>query len=127
KQIVQPEVFDLREVIRDMHRLLLRLIGDDIDLQAELAGDAAPISADRGQIEQVVMNLAINASDAMPAGGRLTIDVRTLVLRNPLNSGTGMVAPGNYVLLTVTDTGCGMDASTLVQIFEPFFTTKGEE
>jgi signal transduction histidine kinase len=123
KQVMQTTVFDLNTVITETEKLLQRLIGEDIELVSLLDPALAPIEADPGQLEQVIMNLAVNARDAMPAGGRLTIQT-TNVERNAedrLDS-----EPGPYVLLAVHDTGIGIAPETIPQIFEPFFTTKEE-
>ncbi|HJQ27149.1 MAG TPA: ATP-binding protein [Blastocatellia bacterium] len=120
KQVIQPKVLDLNAVIADLQKMLGRLIGEHIELVAQPDARLGRIKADPGQIEQVVMNLAINARDAMPQGGRLTISTSNLRLTE---AGPNTL-PGDYVVLTVSDTGCGMDRETLSHIFEPFFTTK---
>jgi PAS domain S-box-containing protein len=120
KQVIQPKVVDLNAVIDDVQNLLGRLIGEDIELIAQLDTELGRIKADPGQIEQVVMNLAINARDAMPTGGTLTITTGNVTLVE----GGPHTPAGDYCLLAVSDTGCGMDRQTLSHIFEPFFTTK---
>jgi PAS domain S-box-containing protein len=120
KQVIQPKVIDLNAVIADVQNLLGRLIGEDIDLIAQADGELGRIKADPGQIEQVVINLAINARDAMPGGGTLSIETRNFSLTK---DGADLPA-GDYCMLAVSDTGCGMDRQTLSHIFEPFFTTK---
>jgi len=120
KQVIQPKVVDLNAIIADVQNLLGRLIGEDIELIAQPDTELGRVKVDPGQIEQVVMNLAINARDAMPAGGKITITTSNVTLAK-----TGPNRPaGDYCMLTVSDTGCGMDRQTLSHIFEPFFTTK---
>lgn len=126
KQIVQPVVVDLAALVTDIQPLLGRLLGEDIELLVSVDASAAPrIKVDPGQIEQVVMNLAVNARDAMPTGGRLTLALRETRMDAAMAATLGGVKPGDYVTLTVTDTGIGMDAATQERVFEPFFTTKG--
>ena len=124
KQVFQPVVIDFNEIVRDSEEMLRRLIGEDVEIVTRLDPEAGWVKVDPIQIEQVVMNLAVNARDAMPKGGRLTLETAPVEL-NPafIRSHPGL-APGPHVMLTVTDTGCGMDAETLSHIFEPFFTTK---
>ncbi|HTZ84968.1 MAG TPA: ATP-binding protein [Candidatus Acidoferrales bacterium] len=125
KQVIQPTILDLNSVVSDTDKMLRRLIGEDIEMTVALAGDLGRIKADRSQIEQVLMNLAVNARDAMPQGGRLAIETtnarldKTAIAQHPGGK------PGDYVALSVSDTGCGMDKETQAHIFEPFFTTKG--
>ena len=120
KQVLQPRLIDLNWVVVGMRELLRRLIGESILLDTVLGSGLGRIKADPNQVEQVIMNLAVNARDAMPTGGRLTIQTRRAELSAPLQS----LQPGAYVLLTVADTGRGMDEKTAARIFEPFFTTK---
>ena len=124
RQVLQPKALDLNAVVSDLEKMLTRLIGEDIDLQAALDSKLGSVQADPGQIEQVIMNLVVNARDAMPGGGKLTIETANVYLDKnyvaPLNS----IAPGHYVMLAVSDTGMGMDEETIQRIFEPFFTTK---
>jgi len=124
KQVLQPKILDLRAVVSNMETMLRRLIGEDVELTTRLDSDPGWVKADPGQIEQVLMNLAVNARDAMPEGGRIIIEARNADV-DALYAATHQSTPaGAYVLLTVTDTGSGMDAATQTQIFEPFFTTK---
>jgi signal transduction histidine kinase len=121
KQVWQPRVLELNTVVSRMEGMLRRLIGEDISLVSVLAGDLGKVKADPGQIEQVIMNLAVNARDAMAGGGKLVIETRSVSLE------AGQIAslpPGRYVQLSVSDTGCGMSTETASRIFEPFFTTK---
>ncbi len=124
KQVLQPRVLDLNEVVREMDRILQRLIGEQIDLRTVLGPDLGHVRADAGQIEQVILNLAVNARDAMPEGGRLTIETDRVELDAAYSREHAGVEPGPYVMLAVSDTGVGMDAKTQARIFEPFFTTK---
>ncbi len=125
RQVVEPKVLDLNQVIRDLETLLRRLIGEDVRMVSDLDERLAPIRADHGQMEQVVVNLAVNARDAMPSGGTLTLRTRNVVLDGPVVlRGDESVPPGRHVCLTVEDTGVGMDEEVLSHIFEPFFTTK---
>jgi signal transduction histidine kinase len=124
KQVVSPELLDLNAIVGDTERLLRRLIGEDIHLENRLGAGLCPVRADPGQVQQVLLNLAVNARDAMPTGGRLTIETATVALGEPVPHSYGTVPPGDYVTLTVSDTGHGMDAETLSHVFEPFFTTK---
>ena len=123
RQVLQAEVLDLNDVVRDMDKLLRRMIGADVELHAVLGDEAVQISADRSQIEQVIANLAVNARDAMPEGGVLTLEVAT----SEIDSEHVIdLPPGRYAKLIVTDTGLGMDPETVAKVFEPFFTTKEE-
>ena len=124
KQIMQPRVIDLNNLINDMQDMLQRLIGADIEFNVNLNKDLGKIKADRGQIEQVIMNLTVNARDAMKQGGRLTIDSRNVILDEDFRKNYREAEIGSYVCLSITDTGFGMDKETQAHIFEPFFTTK---
>ncbi|MCL5236404.1 MAG: PAS domain S-box protein [Nitrospirae bacterium] len=124
KQIINMAPVDLDEIVRRVERLLSRLIGEDVELRVSLAGKALTIMADSGQVEQVLMNLATNARDAMPEGGRLTISTELIELDIEFTRRHRYGEPGLYAALSVTDTGGGIDAKTKERIFEPFFTTK---
>jgi two-component system cell cycle sensor histidine kinase/response regulator CckA len=124
KQILVPKVINLGDVVTDMDKMLRRLIGEDIDLVSVRGKDLWNVKADPGQIEQVIVNLVVNSRDAMPPGGKLTIETSNVVLDETYVRGHKYVSPGSYVMLAVSDTGRGMDAGTLARIFEPFFTTK---
>jgi two-component system cell cycle sensor histidine kinase/response regulator CckA len=124
KQILAPKVLNVHSVVADMEKMLQRLIGEDIELETSSKPDLWLVKADRSQIEQVVMNLAVNARDAMPKGGRLTIETANVEFDSSVSHSPAVVAPGKYVMLAVTDNGCGMDTKTQTHIFEPFFTTK---
>ncbi|MEK7408972.1 MAG: PAS domain S-box protein [Acidobacteriota bacterium] len=122
-QVFQPKVLDLNRVVSRMNKMLRRVIGEDIELSVALKPGLRRVRTDPGQLGQVIMNLVVNARDAMPAGGKLTITTEELELGKE-RPGPPNVNPGRYVLLTVSDTGTGMDAQTRSRIFEPFFTTK---
>ncbi len=124
KQILQPVKINLNDLVTDMNKMLRRLIGEDIDLTAKLDPALKRIMADPGQIEQVLVNLVVNARDAMPQGGNLTITTTGVELDKGYASEHVGVSPGNYVMLAVSDTGTGMNADTQARIFDPFFTTK---
>ncbi len=124
KQMLQPRILDLNQLIQENTKMLFRLIGEDIELIAKLSPDLCRIKADPGQIEQVIINLAVNARDAMPAGGTLLIETHNAELDHEYARQHVSVIPGQYILLAVSDTGIGMDSGTLSHIFEPFFTTK---
>ncbi|TAJ10778.1 MAG: PAS domain S-box protein [Nitrospirae bacterium] len=124
RQVLQPIVLDLNRVISHAEQLVRRLLGEDIILQTILQPNLGPIKVDPGQLDQVILNLAINARDAMLQGGSLTIETANMVLEQADADRPLDVLPGSYVMLAVSDTGCGMDAETKARIFEPFFTTK---
>jgi two-component system cell cycle sensor histidine kinase/response regulator CckA len=124
KQMLAPKVLNVHSVVSDMEKILRRLIGEDIELHASTEPDLWLVKADRSQIEQVIMNLAVNARDAMPRGGRLNIETANVELSESNSHAPVVLTPGKYVMLSVTDNGCGMDASTQAHIFEPFYTTK---
>jgi len=125
KQVIQPKILDLNAVIRDLEGMLARLMTEDIELVTRLAPQS-PVMADPGQINQVLMNLAVNARDAMPAGGKLTIETRDIVVDANYQKERPDLTRGTYVSLLVTDNGLGMDEETRSHLFEPFFTTKGK-
>jgi two-component system cell cycle sensor histidine kinase/response regulator CckA len=126
KQVLQPRVLCLNTVVMELTSMLVRLLHDDIDLVFTPGCDNASVCADAGQIEQVIVNLAVNARDAMPHGGTLTLATATVMLDEPFARRHGVVLePGPYILLTMSDTGSGMDEVTMARMFEPFFTTKG--
>jgi PAS domain S-box-containing protein len=124
KQTLQPRIMDLNAAVRGLERMLRRLIGEDVEFATVLANDLGHVKADPGQIDQVLMNLAVNARDAMPRGGRLTIETANVDLDEGYASTHVDTRPGPHVMLAVADTGCGMDQETRSHIFEPFFTTK---
>ena len=124
KQVMQPKIVDLNTIILDMEKMLQRLIGEDIELRTVIESELGTVKADPGQIEQVIMNLVINARDAMPQGGILTIETANVYLDEPYATYHISAKPGSYVMLAVSDTGTGMDEETKQHIFEPFFTTK---
>ena len=124
QQVVQPGKLDLNEIVAEIEKMLDRLIGEDVALVVHLDATAGPVEADAGQLEQVILNLAVNGRDAMPDGGTLTIETTAIELEIALDNEHGRVEPGRYVRLAVTDDGAGMDAETQARVFEPFFTTK---
>ena len=124
KQMLQPKTLDLNNVIVDTAKMLQRVIGEDIELTTRFYSDIGKVMADPGQLEQVLVNLSVNARDAMPQGGSLTIGIERVVVDAEVGGRGDVMVPGSYVMLYVTDTGCGMDEQTMEQIFEPFFTTK---
>jgi signal transduction histidine kinase/ActR/RegA family two-component response regulator len=124
RQVLQSRVLDLNAVVTNIEQLLRRLIGEDIELETELTASLGRVRADSTQIEQILMNLAVNSRDAMPDGGTLTIETRNVTLSKADQREAFAIRPGPYVMLAVTDTGIGMDAETRAHAFEPFFTTK---
>ena len=125
KQMLAPKVVDLNAIVTENLRMLTRVIGEDIDLVMVPGEEIGAVKADPSQIEQVIMNLAVNARDAMPHGGKLTIETSNVALDESYAVTHPPVQPGEYVMLAISDTGIGMDAETQAHIFEPFFTTKG--
>ena len=124
-RLLQPRVLDLNKLVTGLSTMLRRLIGEDVDLQLALREDLGRVSADAGKIEQVIMNLVVNARDAMPKGGTLTIETANVELDETYSGRQLAVKPGPYVQIAVSDNGGGMDEATLARLFEPFFTTKG--
>jgi signal transduction histidine kinase/ActR/RegA family two-component response regulator/HAMP domain-containing protein len=124
KNVMQPELLDLQKVVGNMSKMLERLLGETIALEFQTTGENPFVPGDGGMIEQVVMNLSLNARDAMPRGGRLTIGIETVNIDSTFTETHPQARPGRFVRLRVTDTGIGMDSATMSRIFEPFFTTK---
>jgi signal transduction histidine kinase len=124
RQMLQPQTLNLNQVVEEVQQMLSRLVGTDIQLVFEPAPDLLPVRADRGQIEQVLMNLAANARDAMPEGGSLILRTANQKMSAEGVVGLPGLVPGNYVTLAVTDTGVGMPETVERHLFEPFFTTK---
>jgi PAS domain S-box-containing protein len=125
KQMLAPKVLDLNEVVTENLKMLTRMIGEDIDLVMVPGPALGAMRADPGQIDQVIMNLAVNGRDAMPQGGKLTIETANVTLDENFARVHAPLLPGEYVMLSISDTGVGMDTETQARIFEPFFTTKG--
>src|SRR4029077_4333861 len=125
KQMLAPRILDLNAIVTENSKMLTRMIGEDIDLVMVPHASLGAIRADSGQIEQVIMNLAVNARDAMPSGGKLTIETSNVTLDEEYARFHAPLRSGDYVMLAISDTGAGMDAETQSHIFEPFFTTKG--
>jgi hypothetical protein len=123
QEVIQPRVLDLNEVVTSVEQLLIRTLGEHIELITDLAGDLAPVLADPGQIEQVLVNLAVNARDAMPGGGKLIIQTTNTDIGHPA-AGQARLAPGRYVAIKVSDTGTGIPKDVADRVFEPFFSTK---
>jgi two-component system cell cycle sensor histidine kinase/response regulator CckA len=124
KQVLEPQILDPNQTVRNMVKMLRVLIGEDIELVTNFSDQIGRVQADPGQLEQVIMNLAVNARDAMPSGGKLIIETESRFLDESYASTHSDVSPQSYVMIAVTDTGCGMTKETLEHIFEPFFTTK---
>ena len=124
QQVLEPKVLNLNGVVHNVSKMLLRLIGEDITLSLKPGEPLGSVKADLGQIEQVLMNLAVNARDAMPEGGKIAIETANVELDETYAKQHPSLRPGSYVMLSFSDTGCGMDAKTKLRLFEPFFTTK---
>jgi PAS domain S-box-containing protein len=124
RQVLEPQILDLNSVVTSIEKLLRRLIGEDIELAIDLAVDLGRVKADPGQLGQVIMNLAVNSRDAMPKGGKLTLETTNVELETEHVLSDGAIPPGRYVRLAVSDNGCGMSPETQAHIFEPFFSTK---
>jgi len=124
RQVLAPKVLELNGVVANMDKMLRRLIGEDVELATTLHAEAGAVNADPGQLEQVLLNLVVNARDAMPGGGRVLIETTRALLRDELVERRHRLPPGDYACLAVTDSGAGMDESTQAHLFEPFFTTK---
>src|SRR3954469_930998 len=124
RQMLQPQVVDINTTVRQLEKLLRRLISEDVELVIALAADLVPVRVDPASIEQILVSLAVNARDAMPVGGRLTIETANVELDDTYAFRHAMMPPGRYVMLAVGDTGQGMDEATRLRVFEPFFTTK---
>ena len=125
QQTLRPQILNLNQVIGNLEKMLRRMIGEDIILLVKLLPEPGQIEADPGQIEQILMNLAVNARDAMPDGGRLIVETSNRIVDAAQAARHINLPPGDYIVLSITDTGCGMDENTRTHIFEPFFTTKG--
>jgi CheY-like chemotaxis protein len=126
RQLLEPRVLDLNSVLADIENMLRHLIGEDVELVTTLKPDLGRVKVDPGQIEQVIMNLVVNARDAMPEGGKLFIETSNVEIDENYVRSHAPMLPGKYVMMAVSDTGCGMDLETQAHIFEPFFTTKEE-
>lgn len=124
QQVLEMRLLDLNEVVGELQQMLQRLIREDIELKTTLTPELCPVRADKAQIEQILMNLVVNARDAMPHGGKLTLETAHTYLDETYLEKHTNIQPGHYIMLAVSDTGCGMDAETKQHIFEPFFTTK---
>jgi hypothetical protein len=126
RDVVQPRVINLNDLVLEVQQLLVRTLGEHVELVTGLADDLSPVLADRGQIEQVLVNLAVNARDAMPMGGRLTIETSNTLVDEAYAAQRADVRPGRYVTVKVSDTGSGIPPEIIERVFEPFFTTKPE-
>jgi CheY-like chemotaxis protein len=126
RDVVAPRLLDLNKIVADLSPMLQRVIGENIELETSLAGDLWTIRADPSQMDQVVINLAVNARDAMPGGGKLIIETSNVVIDEAYTALQVDAKPGEHVLLSINDTGVGMDEDVKLHLFEPFFTTKGQ-
>jgi two-component system, cell cycle sensor histidine kinase and response regulator CckA len=124
KQVIDPRVLNLNTLVERLHKMLTRLLGEDIELRANLSATLAQVRVDPGQVEQAIVNLAVNARDAMPDGGCLTLETANVTLDEAFCRDRGLAQPGEFVMLAITDDGCGMDEEVKAHLFEPFFTTK---
>lgn len=127
KQVAKRRMVDLNKIIADISEMLLRIAGDKVQLSTHLAPGLRPIEADPVHIDQVLVNLAVNARDAMPSGGKLAIETANIEVTNTFRDRYLGLAPGAHVMLAISDTGTGMDADTKNRLFEPFFTTKEQD
>ncbi|PYU15279.1 MAG: hybrid sensor histidine kinase/response regulator [Acidobacteria bacterium] len=125
KQVLKPKVLDLNGVVLNMDKMVRRLMSENIEMRTSVEKNLGAVKADPGQIEQVILNLIVNARDAMPDGGKLWIETRNVELDSGMANDQASIKPGLYVMLSVRDTGVGISAETLPHIFEPFYTTKG--
>jgi two-component system, cell cycle sensor histidine kinase and response regulator CckA len=124
KQVLEPKVIDLSAKVSEIADMLTRLVGEDVDVHTSLPGDLWSVRVDPSQFEQILLNLVVNAREAMPQGGKLTIETRNVELEEAYTRTHALAAPGRYVMISVSDSGIGMDAETQARIFEPFYTTK---
>src|SRR5439155_11027781 len=124
QQVLQPTGLEVNKLVSVLEKMLRRLLGEDVALTTQLAPTTGRVKADPGQLEQVIMNLAVNARDAMPNGGKLTLETGNVMLDEAYAAGNSEVAPGAYVMIAVSDTGNGIAADIRDRVFEPFFTTK---
>ncbi len=124
QEVIQPQALNINDVVTGVEQLLIRTLGEHIELITDLAGDLAPVLADRGQIQQVLVNLAVNARDAMPRGGKLTIQTASTNIDETAAARHAELSPGRYVAVKVSDTGTGIPKDVIDRVFEPFFTTK---
>src|SRR2546429_667720 len=124
KQVLKPKVLDLNSIVLNMDKMVRRLMSETVEMTTKVEKHLAAVKADPGQIEQVILNLIVNARDAMPDGGRLWIETKNVELNASFASDQSLIKPGSYVMLSVMDTGVGISPDTLPHIFEPFYTTK---
>jgi len=124
KQMLRIEIISINDVILDLEKMLQRMIGEDVNLNIIYDQQLNPVKADRGQIEQIIINIVVNAKDAMPQGGNLTIETQKVKITDEYITTHPQISPGDYTMIAITDSGIGMDKKTQDRIFEPFFTTK---